>query len=1090
MNSEELRRADAAARTAALDAERSLVLQAPAGSGKTAVLVLRFLRLLRTVDDPGEILAITFTRKAAAEMRARVIRALRGELAETDPGAQQLRSEAAQALAHGARRGWNLARDPQCLRIQTIDSFNFWLASQLPLASRAGGGLLVTETPEELYRRAARATLAAADTDAELSADAELLFERLDNHWNQLERQLLKLLAQRAHWLPYVLADAPGTLCARVNASLQALTGEALARACALLPAALRAQLAALPGVGALGEAPAQLAAWQALSQVTLTREGRELRRIVQARHLPAAYAAAAARAALRDGIELLRALPGAEALLRELRALPAAQLRPDEAQALQALARLLKRAALDLQAEFAAQGSVDYSYIAGAARQALGTQAEPTDLALRAGLRLRHILVDEFQDTSFQQFELLQTLTASWEAGDGRSLFIVGDPMQSIYRFRDAEVGLFIAARDVGIGALALEPLRLACNFRAAPELVAWVNEVFGQVFPPADDLRAGTVTFSPSIVARTAAASGSALRLRLFPDDPAHERHALVARIAQLRAAEPHASIAVLVAAHGHATPIVAALEAADIGVLGVDLVPLAERQVVRDLVQLGRALGDLADRSAWLAVLRAPWCGARLETLTRLSAPEDALLLWEALHDETRLQRLEALERARLLRVRAVLAQALAERDAADRAAWLERTWLALGAADAYVPAELADAQEFFAALAARVAAGAWSEPHDFAALLQNLCSRALPAQGNAVQIMTIHRAKGLEFDHVLLPALERSAGTRGRSLLRWIDLPRPHGGCDLMLAAAPAVGAEEDDRLGELIGRRLDERTRAERTRLLYVAVTRARRTLWLSAAPASRQDGSLKPDGRSLLERLWPALENRFEIVRAEPAPPETVRRGTQRRLQDGWRPPPLAVVPARWQLPLGPALAEVPEFSWVRERQRHIGTIVHAWLQQLAGRTPLPRPADIAAERAALTEQLRLAGVAPAERTPACELILAALTRTLADERGRWLLAGEHREAHSELALTGIAAGRLQSVKVDRSFIDAAGDRWVIDYKTSRHEGADLEGFLARELERYRGQLQTYAALARALGPQPVRAGLYFPLLGAFREMT
>jgi ATP-dependent exoDNAse (exonuclease V) beta subunit len=225
-------------------------------------------------------------------------------------------------------------------------------------------------------------------------------------------------------------------------------------------------------------------------------------------------------------------------------------------------------------------------------------------------------------------------------------------------------------------------------------------------------------------------------------------------------------------------------------------------------------------------------------------------------------------------------------------------------------------------------------------------------------------------------------------------------------------------------------------------------------------------------------------------VRAEPAPPETARRGTQRRLQDGWRPPPLAVVPARWQLPLGPALAEVPEFSWVRERQRHIGTIVHAWLQQLAGRTPLPPPADIAAERAALTEQLRLAGVAPAERTPACELILAALTRTLADERGRWLLAGEHREAHSELALTGIAAGRLQSVKVDRSFIDAAGDRWVIDYKTSRHEGADLEGFLARELERYRGQLQTYAALARALGPQPVRAGLYFPLLGAFREMT
>ncbi len=169
--SEALISADTRAREAALDPHRSILLQAPAGSGKTAVLTQRFLRLLCTVDEPGEILAITFTRKAAAQMRSRVISALRGEFAADDPCAAALRALAAAALAHAATRGWDLARDAGELRIQTIDSFNYWLATQLPLASRAGGALHVSETPLALYQRAARRTLGAADADAALAAD-------------------------------------------------------------------------------------------------------------------------------------------------------------------------------------------------------------------------------------------------------------------------------------------------------------------------------------------------------------------------------------------------------------------------------------------------------------------------------------------------------------------------------------------------------------------------------------------------------------------------------------------------------------------------------------------------------------------------------------------------------------------------------------------------------------------------------------------------------------------------------------------------------------------------------------------------------
>src|SRR5437762_1877772 len=138
---DQLEREDREARVRALDERRSILLQAPAGSGKTSVLTQRFLRLLARVDDPGAILAVTFTRKAAAEMRARVIRALRGEVRADEPGAPELGGLAEAARQHARSRGRSLEEDTQALRIQTIDSFTYWLASQLPIAARAGGAL-------------------------------------------------------------------------------------------------------------------------------------------------------------------------------------------------------------------------------------------------------------------------------------------------------------------------------------------------------------------------------------------------------------------------------------------------------------------------------------------------------------------------------------------------------------------------------------------------------------------------------------------------------------------------------------------------------------------------------------------------------------------------------------------------------------------------------------------------------------------------------------------------------------------------------------------------------------------------------------
>ena len=112
---------------------------------------------------------------------------------------------------------------------------------------------------------------------------------------------------------------------------------------------------------------------------------------------------------------------------------------------------------------------------------------------------------------------------------------------------------------------------------------------------------------------------------------------------------------------------------------------------------------------------------------------------------------------------------------------------------------------------------------------------------------------------------------------------------------------------------------------------------------------------------------------------------------------------------------------------------------------------------------------------------------MAAVIR---DPKARWLLSSKHAEAQCELRLTGVLDGQVRNVVIDRSFVDEQGQRWVIDYKTSSHAGGDLAGFLAEERERYRSQLELYVRLARGLGPQPVRAALFFPWLGELLEVS
>jgi hypothetical protein len=160
----------------------------------------------------------------------------------------------------------------------------------------------------------------------------------------------------------------------------------------------------------------------------------------------------------------------------------------------------VLKRAAAELKLLFQERRQTDHAEVPMAAMQALGPPEAPTPLAEALYARIEHLLVDEFQDTSASQYEILRRLTAEWVPGDGRTLFLVGDPMQSIYGFREADVGLFLQAAAAGLGHLPLEFVQLNRNFRSDRELIGWFNSVSPPCWPRPSTLRPGPCPTLPA--------------------------------------------------------------------------------------------------------------------------------------------------------------------------------------------------------------------------------------------------------------------------------------------------------------------------------------------------------------------------------------------------------------------------------------------------------------------------------------------------------------------------------------------------------------------------------------------------------------
>jgi len=1099
---------DQHARAAAIDPTRSFIVQAPAGSGKTELLTDRLLALLAVVNRPEEIVAITFTRKAAAEMQARVMEKLRAARGACPAEDYRRKSwELAQvALRRSESLGWDLLNNPARLSLHTFDALAAQLVRAMPWLSALGGMGAIANNPRHHYEQAALTTLGLADAVPSVAT----LIQHLDVNLSSATSMLADMLEKRDQWLDMlgqhdtfsVLEDNLSHMCAR---DLEGLAQQMPAGwADALHPVLTTAAQCllehdsqnALTIFANWDGAPFStqidgIPYWQALATLLLTRKP-ALRKTVNvnqgfppgSKHKD-------------DMVAWLKSVDAEApwvASLANIARLPAVGYTAEQQENLRAFLEVLALANAQLLMQFSASGEMDFIEVARRAVLALGHSDAPTDLLLLLDNRISHILVDEFQDTNHSQIQLLMQLTSGWTPDEGRTLFLVGDPMQSIYRFRKAEVAWFLRVKQEGLGNIPLESLALTTNFRSQKALVEHVNTIFGRLFPREDDATLGAISYTPASPFNPARPGAPLVfhPIWRWESDTAPSKAQAYAQmdakvVALAREAlhtyrDASHPVVVLVQTRSQLNNVVSQMVREGVACRAVELVPLQQRQPVIDVMQLARALSHPADRVAWLSVLRSPLCGLTLHALHALFGHDHQSTVPELLRhwaheiqengDTAAHNPLSPEDTQRLMRALMVLLDDANAAGSLPFSAWVEQCWERLqGPAVYYHAHDRSDVEQLFRLIDELAPHGSL----DITQLTQRLETLYAAPHSTmpAVEVMTMHRAKGLEFECVILMGLCRRSRPDTTPLIR---TEQSEG--RVLMGPVKRGDSEHHDPISDYLGMRESIRSAHELGRLLYVAITRARSELHLVASVRVTADGSPgDPAKSSLLARLWPALSIPPVPSQAPSSASLTPTLPTSQNDRASLLVRPVLTAPAATEL-LPKQEATTQPWSWMESQdERLTGVVAHAWLERIAreglGQWSVEQVHQC---KARFRWQLQRAGVLESGLDDAVEVLVDTLTGTLQSEQGRWLL--QVAKAYREWSLLDLE-GRVSVIDLA---IDRQDDWLVVDFKTGvPAAGESVQAYTERMRQRYQAQLQRYCEHVHQFDGRAAQGVLYFP---------
>ncbi len=1117
---------DQRARTQAINPKHSYLVQAPAGSGKTELLIQRILALLATVNEPEEVLALTFTRKAATEMRERVLKALyaakKNEPQETH--AKTTWQLAFQALQRSEQLNWKLIDYPSRLRVMTLDAFASGLARQLPVLSGFGQTPATADFAEPIYQQAANDLLLYAkqrQAPQGLKQAINRLILHQDCKVEKLTVLLASMLARREQWLPDIFKYSPNMTAFRqsLEDNLQSIIEhnqheleqqfnpeqkQEIVRlgnfAATELSLTLNRAEHALSPFLSLHTFPAlgakHIAAWKAIVYLLTSGTGNKTayrKRVDKRQGFPASDEGKRNKEALAILIAQLQTQPNILKQLINIQNLPDTYHFDDTTwQNLEALFVALKMLSAQLWQTFEQYKQVDFIEIMLRAKQSLGSDDGqggiiPTDALLRLDYQIKHILIDEFQDTSGLQIDLLRRLTAGWEqqkaTDNTRTLFMVGDPMQSIYRFRKAEVSLFLKAADNQLALPRVQSLTLQQNFRSSPNIVAWVNQTFKKILPAQHDMLSGAVAYTPCTAFKQ---NEGLVSLNILKEKSDQQEAALIIDIIRDAKAQGR-RVGILARSRNHLQTLMTSLQTQNIAFRALDILPLKQQPEILDLLSLTSALLHPADHIAWASLLRSPILGLKLSDLFSIFHAQP-LSPWQAIQEYAHTQAKIGKKTIKLNQFITAMAPAIGTARRIPLRKLVESTWLRLNAPATLNKTQLSNA-DVFLNLLEQLDEGGQVDIHLLKQRLQKLYAKP-EAKPNAdqVDLLTMHGAKGLQWDTVILCGLGKTPRAKDKDVLLQTET-NTYQGKHLLFSPIPQHGK---DPIYELIRSFEKQRDELETSRLLYVACTRAERELHMFGEIKGKDE---KPASSSLLAKLYQedgdclgaklthhdALENLDTEVKQRPPqilPAHFIA------------PHPFAAIQSQQGTDETIKQNIKPEFSWAGAQAKAVGIALHAALQRIAeqGLAASNQKSIIAL----MLNVLHQEGISSTYIKQALNRCQQGLKQCCTSQRFQWIVSTQHQSAHNEWALTYVDGGVCKHIVLDRSFIDEHGTRWVIDYKTGWHQDEDLDNWLDQELKRYTvetPQLPNYVQALKTLEPgRSVKAALYFPMMDAWRE--
>lgn len=1056
---------DSFQRAQAIDTDNSYIVQAPAGSGKTEILTQRYLRLLSRVTAPEQIIALTFTRKAANEMRERIVRALQqaaNNFIATSAHQKQTLTFAADALVQDKNLNWQILQQPSRLRIITIDALCQTLTHAIPLHEKQIPYAQISDKPQSHYLTAARACFNFAIENSDYQSSLKILLRHVDNRQDNLLTLLSELLAKRDQWL-HILYQAKEQEKSSYEEAISRIEQHELNRLQRSIPEESAKELLTLVqrllNINIYSDPPlngfsnfkqinphiaTHLAKILLTTQDTLRKAFDHHVGLKRGDCSDIEYNDLKTKSKVLLG--QLDELPDFVAALLRVKNLPAPQYNAEQWEVLQALFRLLPLLVAHLQMVFSEHNEVDFTAISAEALIALGEDDCPTDLALYLDNSIHHLLVDEFQDTSIQQFQLLNKLVESWQPTDGKTLFVVGDPMQSIYRFRSAEVGLFLRAQQSGIGPVKLNGLELTCNFRSTATIVDWVNRQFNAIFPQTDDIESGAISFHSSVHVKPA---DNFSQVQAFQyESRLLEAQGVVKQISRELAMYPHDEIAILVRSRNQLTDIIGCLRENKIPFQGIEIDLLAQLPHLRDIWSLTQALLMPANRLAWLALLRSPWCGVSLTDLLCIAQFSKNESIYFALSQLEQIKEMSNEGRIRAQFLYNVLNQALACRHQQPLIQWIMETLKQLHLEKILDAAQQNDLEQYWLLLERYDRHGQIENLAQFNLEFNKLYSQqVVPSQ---LKIMTIHKSKGLEFDCVILPGLNARPPHIDTPLLRWLKLPSQEHE-ELLLLSPIKAAHQEQCLLYDYLGQLDAHKSSYELQRLLYVAVTRAKKRLYLMDNSEKITQGTF----RSLLQ---------FQefMTNEQPAPQSEEILDTLPHLYQL----PLTFYQSNQNLYSKLQVNEIPP-SFTDSTARLVGIITHELLQWICDHHPT-NVADIPWELA--LHQLKTLGFDEVATQNAQSQLKHQITQFFHDPIGQWI-SKEHIHESNEYELLVHEHNELSTKIIDRTFIEN-GTRWIIDFKTGlADQSAEVH---------HRQQVNNYAHLFANQDQEAICCGLYY----------